>query len=51
MLKIYASSMLLCIAATIPAVHADELGDAAQALCEKVKSCALAELEGQKRIP
>ncbi|CAA0122689.1 Uncharacterised protein [Halioglobus japonicus] len=47
MLKIYSGSILLSIAILIPAAHADELGDAAQALCEKVKSCAMAQIEGQ----
>tara|TARA_R110002124_G_scaffold266702_1_gene433666 strand:+ start:283 stop:660 length:378 start_codon:yes stop_codon:yes gene_type:complete len=47
-----------CISATafslllaMPSLHADELADAAQALCEKVKSCAMAQMEGQELTP
>ena len=47
MLKNLCGSIVLSFAVCIPAVHADELGDAAEALCEKVKSCALAQMEGQ----
>lgn len=51
MLKIVARTVLLSLVATAPAALADELGDAAQALCEKVKSCAIEQMEGQEITP
>ena len=47
MLKIISGSILLSIALFVTPAQADELGDAAQTLCEKVKSCAIAQMEGQ----
>jgi hypothetical protein len=43
--------MLLSMAAAASAVQADELAEAAQVLCEKVKSCAVAQMEGQELTP
>lgn len=51
MLKKCASAILLCVVTAAPAALADELGDAAQGLCEKVKSCAIAQMEGQEITP
>lgn len=51
MLKSYVSGILLCLVSLVPAAHADELADAAQKLCEKVKSCAMAQMEGQELTP
>lgn len=42
--------VLLCIATVLP-VQAQELVAAGQALCEKLKSCAVAEMEGQELTP
>lgn len=51
MLKSCVSGMLLCLVSLVPTAHADELADAAQALCEKVKSCAMAQMDGQEITP
>lgn len=51
MLKSCAGIILLCMVTVVPSARADELGDAAQALCEKVKSCAMAQMDGQEITP
>jgi hypothetical protein len=50
MLKNGLQAFLLC-ALTVTTAHAEELSDAAQALCENVKTCAMAQLEGQELTP
>ena len=51
MIKQSVSAVVFSLLAAMPAVHADELADAAQALCEKVKSGAMAQMEGQELTP
>lgn len=41
---------LLCVL-TVSGARAEDLAAAAQTLCEKVKSCALAQLEGEALTP
>jgi hypothetical protein len=51
MVKRLVSVTLLSMVIVAPIARADELADAAQTLCEKVKSCALAQMEGQELTP
>jgi hypothetical protein len=51
MVKQLSGAFMLGIAVLAPAVYADEFGDATQALCEKVKSCAVAQMAGQDIPP
>ncbi len=51
MLKRLVNVILLSMVIVAPVSRADELADAAQTLCEKVKSCAIAQMEGQELTP
>ena len=50
MLKRCVSVIVLCMA-TFVSAHADELAQETLKLCEKVKSCAMAAMEGQDLTP
>jgi len=50
MLKIGLPGILLCLI-TVSSARAEEFAVAAQALCEKVKSCAMEQLQGAELTP
>ncbi len=51
MIKKCVRMTVLYLVAAVPAIHANEMADAAESLCEKVKSCALAQMAEQDLSP